>query len=105
MRRFRLWEDYLVESLKDPEEALGYLNAALRDGDERVFLLALAHVAKAHGGFSRLARLSKLHRVNLHRILSKTGNPELKSLTGILKALGLKLAIVSSSPPKLRKAA
>jgi probable addiction module antidote protein len=94
-----------MEWLKDPEEALGYLNAALEEDDEAVFLLALRDVVKAQGGVSKLSRLSKLHRVNLHRILSKSGNPELKSLSSILSALGLKLAVVSNPPPRLRKAA
>ena len=40
----------LIESLKDPEEALGYLQAALEEKDEpRVFILALKHVAEAFG--------------------------------------------------------
>ena len=32
------YDEYLIESLKDPEEAVGYLNAALEDGDIDVFL-------------------------------------------------------------------
>ena len=105
MRPFRRFEDDLIESLKDPEHALGYLNAALEENHAPTFLLGLKYVARAQGGISKLSRLSNLHRVNLHRILSKSGNPELKSLSNVLDALGLKLAVVSKRLSKLRKAA
>lgn len=44
------YQKYLIESLKDPEEAAGYLNAALEGGDIHVFLLALQNVIKAREG-------------------------------------------------------
>ena len=34
-----------------------------------------------------------LNRENLYRVLSEQGNPELKSLEKLLKALGLRLAV------------
>ena len=42
------YQDYLIESLKDPKEVIGYLNAALEGGDVQVFLLALQNVMQAH---------------------------------------------------------
>jgi DNA-binding phage protein len=50
-------------------------------------------VAEALGGITKLSKKSKLNRVNLYRILSKKGNPELYSLETLLRALGLKLAV------------
>ena len=44
------YREYLIDSLRDPEEATGYLNAALNEGDTKVFLLALSNVVKAQGG-------------------------------------------------------
>ena len=88
----RKWREYLLDSLKDPREAAEYLNAALEDGDAAVFLLALRNVAEARG-FSSLARHSKLNREHTYRILSIRGNPQLKSLSALLDALDLKLAI------------
>lgn len=105
MRRFRRYEDFLTKRLKDPRAALGYLNTALEEGDESVFLLALKDVVRAQGGISLLARRSKLHRVNLHRILSREGNPEMKSLSNLLDALGLHLAVVAKHPPEFLRAA
>jgi DNA-binding phage protein len=43
------YDDYLIESLRNHRRAKAYLNAALEDGDSRVFLLALRNVAKARG--------------------------------------------------------
>ncbi|MCK9304435.1 MAG: putative addiction module antidote protein [Bacteroidales bacterium] len=89
------YEDYeagLQKSLGNEEEAAAYLNAALEDGSQDVFLMALRDVANARG-FSQLAHNADLNRENLYRILSATGNPQLASLNTLLDALGLKLAI------------
>lgn len=83
----------LIESLKDPCEAAGYLNAAIEEGDRSVFLLALRNVAEAHGGMAALAEKAGLNRESLYRMLSKRGNPEIKSLYNLLHAMGLRLAI------------
>jgi DNA-binding phage protein len=52
MRPFREYKQDLAKELKNPTEAAGYLNAALADGDPKVFLLALRDVAEAQGGTS-----------------------------------------------------
>lgn len=44
------YQDYLIKTLKNPEEATGYLNAALEGGDISVFLLALQNVKQAQCG-------------------------------------------------------
>jgi probable addiction module antidote protein len=91
------YEQGLFEDLRDPEEAIAYLNAALEDEDQRVFLLALRDVAEARG-VSQLAREAQLNRENLYRILSPNGNPQLSSLTALLRSLGLRLAIHPAEP-------
>lgn len=87
------YEDWLVESLKDPKEAAAYLEAAIEDGDQAVLMLALRQVAQARGGVATIARKAKLTREATYRMLSKTGNPELRSLTAVLAATGLRLAV------------
>jgi len=105
MRRKMSYRDDLLRDLKDPKAALGYLNVALEDEDRNVFLLALRNVAEAWGGMTKLSRRSKLARVSLYKILSKKGNPEIKSLDEILKAIGFRLAIVEDKQTKLKRAA
>jgi probable addiction module antidote protein len=88
------YQDYLIESLKDPEEAAGYLNAALEGGDISVFLLALQNVIRAQGGIAEIANKVHKSRTSLYKSLSKTGNPYLKSTNDLLTALDMHLAIV-----------
>ena len=99
------YRKYLLEDLKDPGEAAGYLNAVLEAGHREAFLSALRDVAAAQGGISRLARRTKLHRQTLHRMFSRTGNPEIISLERVLEALGLRLFVGIDRPSKLPKAA
>ena len=88
------YQDELILALKDPEEAVAYLNAALLDEDERVFLMALKNVLEAQGGdISSLARETRLNRENLYRMLSTKGNPKLTSIKSVLNALDLELAV------------
>jgi len=92
--RHRDFEDYLSEKLQDPELALGYLNEALMDEDQQVFLLALKDVLIAQGeNVAALATESQLTRQNIYRMLSKTGNPRWDSLTSLLNALGLQVLL------------
>jgi probable addiction module antidote protein len=82
----------LKASLQDPEEAAAYLNAALEDGDQEVFLLALRDVADARG-LSTVAQQAQLNRENLYRMLSEQGNPQLSSLRALLNSMGLRLSV------------
>jgi len=94
MARSKPYQESLLESLADANEAAAYLNVALEDGDPEVFLLALRNVADARvGGMSKLAEATGLNRESLYRMLSEQGNPELNSLSRLLHALGLKLAV------------
>ena len=83
----------LIKALRDPREALEYLNSALEDGDPEGFLLALRDVAEAQGGVAQLAEAAKLNRESLYRMLSDRGNPEFRSLDALLHALGFRLSI------------
>jgi len=93
MKRTSLYDDELLAALRNPEEAAEYLNAALADPNQEVFLLALRDVITARGGIASLAGKTKLNRVSLYRMLSKRGNPELRTLNRMLAELGLSLAI------------
>ncbi|MBI1731794.1 MAG: putative addiction module antidote protein [Gammaproteobacteria bacterium] len=95
------YTEWLIERLKDPEEAAAHIEAAIEDGDQAVIMLALRHVAQAQGGIAKVARKAKLTREATYRMLSKTGNPELRSLIAVLAASGLRLAVV----PKEKRAA
>jgi DNA-binding phage protein len=46
-RKFRDYQEKLIQDLQDPELATAYLNVALTDEDPPVFLLALKNVCEA----------------------------------------------------------
>lgn len=83
----------MVQRLKDPAEAAAYLEAAIEQGDQPALMLALREVAMAQGGIAEVARRAKLTREAAYRMLSNSGNPELRSLMAILSAAGLQLSI------------
>ena len=82
----------LLIALQDPVEAAEYLNAALEEDMNELFLLALRNVAEAYG-MTRLAEDAQLNRESMYRMLSEKGNPQFTSLISILRQIGLKLSV------------
>ncbi|HSL72572.1 MAG TPA: hypothetical protein VK864_20145 [Longimicrobiales bacterium] len=78
---------------RDPEFAVEYLNAVLAEADQDELMVALRRVSKAFGGVAKLARNAELNATTLYRTLSRNGNPELRSLIALLRALGMQLAV------------
>ena len=93
MTRTTAYQKDLIEALKNHKEVAAYLNAAIEEGDRAVFLLALRNVVEANGGMAAIAERANLSRESLYRMLSRRGNPEIKSLLNLLHAMGLKLSI------------
>jgi probable addiction module antidote protein len=89
----------LIEHLKDKEYAHEYLTVALETYDEdaniEAFLTAIRDIAKAQGGFSKLAKKTSLNRSNLYTQLSRTGNPSFQTIDTVLHGLGFGLTIRS----------
>jgi probable addiction module antidote protein len=81
----------------------------MEEGDRALFLLALRNVAEAHGGMAAVSEKAKLNRESLYRMLSRKGNPEIKSIFTLLNSMGLKLSIEPKSrtdkTSKIKKAA
>ena len=78
---------------KDPAFAAEYLNSVLEDGDQEQLMLALRRMSKAFGGVPKLAEQAELNVNTLYRTLSSKGNPELKSLRALLRAIGMQLTV------------
>ena len=86
------YQGYLLESLKDPEEAAAYIEAVLELDDSAALLLALRQVAKAHG-MAEVARRADVGEKSLFRALSENGNPTIGTLHKVLHAVGLRLSV------------
>jgi len=78
---------------KDPAYAQALLNSFLEDGEQGELLITLRQMTKAFGGVQSVAEKANLNPTQLYRTLSASGNPELRSLSAILKAMGLRLAV------------
>ena len=93
-RTHRSHEEATIEMFqKDPAFAAEYLNAILVDGDETDLMLALRTLSKAFGGLQEVARNAEINANTIYRTLSEKGNPEIKTLSAILKAMGMRVAI------------
>ena len=90
----RTHEDATIEMFqRDPALAADYLNSVLEDGDEVDLMLALRALSTSFGGTQELARQTEVNAHRLYCTLSEQGNPELKTLSSILRAMGMRLAI------------
>jgi probable addiction module antidote protein len=105
MRRTKNYRKSLLEDLKDPVEAAAYVNAALEEGDPDQLLVSLRNVAEARGGLSRLAKKAHLNRGHLYKAFSRKGNPEFRTLDGVLHGCGLRLSVVAEKRVPYRTAA
>jgi probable addiction module antidote protein len=87
----------LIKILRDPEEAAGYLNVALEEGDKALFLLALRNVIEAQGNLTKVAKLARLNRVSLYKMLSQNGNPGFANILALLKIAGIRFQMTTLS--------
>jgi probable addiction module antidote protein len=92
--RSRNHDDAMAELYRsDPAFALEIINGILEDGNQAELLIVLRQMAQAFGGVQVVAEQAHLNPTQLYRTLSPKGNPALSSLSAILKAMGLRLAV------------
>ncbi|MGO4872999.1 MAG: addiction module antidote protein [Roseiarcus sp.] len=65
---------------------------ALESGEAAYIAAALGVVARARG-MAEVAREAGVTRSSLYKALSENGDPQLTTLLGVMKALGLKLTV------------
>jgi probable addiction module antidote protein len=92
MRKLGVRRYEASEYLRDEADIAAYLEAAMAEDDPRLLAAALGDVARARG-MTQLSRETELSREALYRALSADGNPELTTLTKVLRALGLRLSV------------
>lgn len=95
MRKYRKHQEYLIESLKDPEEASAYLKACLDEAIETdefgLFQVALRNVVEAQGGISKVSSKMDVGRESFYKSLSQKGKPRFSTIMHALKSCGLEL--------------
>ncbi len=91
-KRTRNYDSWLFEQLTNPHVAATYINAAIEDSPE-MLQVALRNVAEARR-MSKVAEEAGVNRESLYRALSREGNPTLSTLSAVLHAVGLRIAVV-----------
>ncbi|MBB6191177.1 putative addiction module antidote protein [Sphingobium wenxiniae] len=87
-----VWD--VTEHLDSEEAIAAYLDAVMEEGDPALVVAALGDVAKARG-MTDIAARTGVSRAGLYKALGEGGNPTLSSLMGIMKALGVRLAVAA----------
>lgn len=81
-----------VEDLTVDEAIAGFMEEAFATEDAGYIAHALGVVARAKG-MTHLSEQTGLPRKQLHHTLRKGGNPTLRTLIAVMKALGLRLTV------------
>ncbi|SFM46018.1 probable addiction module antidote protein [Ectothiorhodospira mobilis] len=90
--------DYDPAAALESEEAIAvFLADALETGDSAYIAKAMGVVARAKG-MSELARETGLSREQLYRSFSEQGNPTLKTMLAVMRALGIDLTARPHKP-------
>ena len=87
------YDDTLTIALQDPIQAAAYIEAVMELDEPATLLVALRHIAKAHG-MAEVARRADVGDKSLFKALSESGNPTLDTVHKVLHAVGLRLSVV-----------
>lgn len=92
------YHEYLISSLKDPQEAAGYLETFLEleeeESEPELLRSALKNVVDARLLSDNLSEEAKQHYEQLDKMLSESGGTEIYTLIEFLDALGYRIALV-----------
>ena len=87
-----IFEEALLPMRVEPTEAAAYIEAVVELDDPATLLVALRHVAKAHG-MAEVARRADMGDKTLSKALSAESNPTLTTVHKVLAAVGLRLSV------------
>jgi probable addiction module antidote protein len=86
-----------ADYLDNDEVIAEYLSAAVEDPNPDVFLAALGDVAKARG-MAKIAKDAGLGRESLYKALEAGAHPRYETVNAVLRALGVRFAVVADGP-------
>ena len=91
------YDDWLIEQLRDPKEALTYLEAALEayeeDSDATALLFALRSVANAQDCIGQLTKRTGISQEALDEAQAGKHSAQLNNLPAILSSLGFRIRL------------
>lgn len=91
----RSYQEFLLESLRNTQEAAGYIEVTLTEASDEPKLLqmVLKDVVDSRLKFNNLSESAQLQWEKLDKMLTESGGSEIYSLVELLEALGFKLEI------------
>lgn len=99
--KLKTWSKLKQERFKnDPDEAFEYLRASLEENADMpdAIVEAIRSVLESLNlSVEKLAKKSKIQPSTLYKALGKEGNPTLRTLTAVLKEMGLRLSVERAS--------
>ncbi|HIK09530.1 MAG TPA: hypothetical protein IGS52_04570 [Oscillatoriaceae cyanobacterium M33_DOE_052] len=94
MPRSVSYQETLIESLKNPEEAALYIEACLEEGDPEVLRLAIQDVIEAYSRMNKLSEKAQILHTKIDILLAERKEVEqLYYLSALLDELGFHLAV------------
>ncbi len=89
------YHDYLIESLKNREEAAGYIEVVLEEGGDQPILLrkAIRNVVEAWAKSDRISESTKQLYEKLDKMLTESNATEIYAFIELLNALEFKVTI------------
>lgn len=90
------YREFLIECLKDPEHAAGYIEAILEEKDPEPELLrnAVRKVIEAYVKSDRLSDSAKQLHEKLDKILTESNAAEIYTFIELMDKLGFRVAIL-----------
>lgn len=82
--------------LRDEADVEAYLQVVMEDGDPALLAAALGDIARARG-MTQLAKDTGLSRESLYKSLSGERAPSSDTLFKVMRALGFKLTVASTT--------
>jgi len=91
----RSYQEFLIESLRNTEEAAGYIEVTLTEASDEPKLLqmVLKDVVDSRLKFNNLSESAQLQWEKLDKMLTESGGSEIYTLVELLEALGFRLEI------------
>jgi DNA-binding phage protein len=91
----RSYQEFLIESLQNSQEAAGYIEVTLTEGSDEPKLLqmVLKDIVDSRMKFNTLSDSAQLLWKKLDMMLLESGGSEIYSFVELLEALGFKLEI------------
>jgi DNA-binding phage protein len=91
----RSYQEFLIASLKNTQEAAGYIEVTLTEASDEPKLLqmVLKDVVDSQLKFNNLSESAKLQWEKLDKMLSESNGSEIYCFVELLEALGFKLGI------------